>query len=214
MRLLPWFILAISLTASTEAQARLFWQTYGATVPAAEGACNWNVNQDYFVPRHPASCRYELYSPCKSSRYRSPACKSCHPIYSGYCNIYGPCHYRHRNHVYQAYCGCSPVPIGCGTGCQRGGTSSVATSCGWESSDYEPAAPLHPVEPSHLEVLGSIPVEGGQLLSGADFLRLGSEQSQGLLQGSPGVLPQLPTNLPSLSGPSVGPLTLPVSGKN
>ena len=34
--------------------ARLFWQTYGATVATTDGCggCAWNINQDYLVPRH------------------------------------------------------------------------------------------------------------------------------------------------------------------
>lgn len=227
MRLLPWPILAISLAialalAST-AEARLFWQTYGSTMPTADGCgCTWNWNQDYFVPRHASSCRYGLFSPCKSSCTTSPACKWCHPWYSGYCSIYGPCHYRRRNHVYGCHCGCSPIAAcvgrmkrcgalgaGCCTAkfccCAAGGSCCAVTACsGGICFDCE--APLYNVEPAGAAILGSIPVEGGDLLAQTDLTQLGSGlpggelllQPQGSLQQLQGV-PSL--NLPQFTQP-------------
>jgi hypothetical protein len=90
------------------AHARLFRQTYGATVPTENG-CAWNINQDYFVPRHCDSCRYDLFSACKTSHTISPACKNMHPVYCGYCTPYGECRYRWRDHVYKKFCGCTPL---------------------------------------------------------------------------------------------------------
>jgi hypothetical protein len=102
--------LAMMLTTAT-AQARLFWQTYGSTVAAepCDGGCAWNINQDYFVPRHCDTGRYDLFSPCKTAHTRSPACKHLHPVYAGYCTPYSACRYRWRDHVYKAYCGCTPL---------------------------------------------------------------------------------------------------------
>lgn len=107
MRPFAW-IAAAALLPATTADARLFRQTFGATVPTAAG-CAWNLNQDYFVPRHCDSCRYDLFSQCKTSHTRSAACKYLHPIYGGYCSPYGPCHYRWRDHVYKVHCGCTPL---------------------------------------------------------------------------------------------------------
>jgi hypothetical protein len=91
--------------------ARLFWQTYGATVAAPDGCggCAWNINQDYFVPRHCDTGRYDLFSACKTGHTRSPACKYLHPLYCGYCTPYGPCRYRWRDCVYKCHCGCTPL---------------------------------------------------------------------------------------------------------
>jgi hypothetical protein len=100
-------LLAAVLLTPAAAHARLFWQTYGATV-AADG-CAWNLNQDYFVPRHCDSGRYGLFSACKTARTISPACKNLHPIYCGYCTPYGSCHYKWRDHVYKTFCGCTPL---------------------------------------------------------------------------------------------------------
>lgn len=135
MRFLPWLgcvilAIAISLAFASTAEARHFWQTYGSTVPAADG-CTWNWNSDYFVPRHCSSCRYGLYSPCKTSCMTSPACKWSHPFYPGYCSPYGPCHYRRRNHVYAHRCGCEPIAAclkrGChGKACRCIGTCAAA----------------------------------------------------------------------------------------
>jgi len=213
MRILPRLILVsmslvVSLALTTTAEARLFWQTYGSTIPTANGCgCVWNWNQDYFVPRYPSSCRYEMYSPCKTSRSTSPACKWCHPLYPGYCSIYGPCHYRRRNHVYGARCGCSPIlPRGncCGA---APATGFCAADNGYGSVCGEPLAPLYNVEPSYLDVLGSIPVEGGDLLSRTDFSQLGNEGGQLLLRPQ-GAMPSL-QGLPSLGLPPSGQLNLP-----
>ena len=104
-------LLTLLCLAST-ANARLFWQTYGSVVSSGDGCgCTWNWNQDYFVPRHADSCRYGLFSPCKTSCTSSPACKWCHPIYQGYCSPYGPCHYCRKNCVYGVYCGCGPLCV-------------------------------------------------------------------------------------------------------
>lgn len=97
------------LAAAGSAQARLFLQTYGATVPGPDGGCVWNMGQDYFVPRHCDSGRYDLFSACKSSHYLSPACRKLHPLYCGYCSPYGGCHYKWRDHVYKEHCGCTPT---------------------------------------------------------------------------------------------------------
>ncbi|RIK73296.1 MAG: hypothetical protein DCC67_18045 [Planctomycetota bacterium] len=86
----------------------MFWQTYGATVATPQG-CDWNINQDYFVPRHCDSGRYDLLSACKTLHTRSAACKNLHPLYSGYCTPYGACRYRWRDHVYKVHCGCTPL---------------------------------------------------------------------------------------------------------
>jgi hypothetical protein len=147
---------AAAVTAPPDAHGRLFWQTYGSTVPTAEG-CAWNLNSDYFVPRHCDSCRYGLFSPCKAAHSLSPACKYLHPVYGGYCTPYGPCHYRWRDHVYKKYCCCTPLryvhgpwklekcrkhcwgtpcggPQGCGcgfsTGCVAGGTCTNSVGAG------------------------------------------------------------------------------------
>lgn len=101
--------LAASLLCAAPAQARLFYQTYGATVATGDGGCVWNINQDYFVPRHCHTGRYDLFSACKTSRTTSAACRHGHPLYSGYCSPYGPCRYRWRDHVYKKHCGCTPL---------------------------------------------------------------------------------------------------------
>ncbi|NOZ39527.1 MAG: hypothetical protein GXP24_04795 [Planctomycetes bacterium] len=187
MRLLPWLVLAISLALASTVEARLFWQTYGSTVPAAGGyGCTWNWNQDFFIPRHPSSGRYGLTSPCKSNRYTSPASPHIHPLYPGYSSIYGPCHYRRRNHVYSTYCGCSPL-LAYGsdgkapaTGCCAAASASdggVGCICG------EPVSPLANVEPASLDILGSIPVEGSGLLTQSDLSQLGNESSSNPVGG-------------------------------
>jgi hypothetical protein len=109
MRRLATLALAAALASPTAVHARLFWQTYGSTVASPDGGCAWNLNSDYFVPRHCDSCRYDLFSPCKTAHTRSPACKYLHPVYEGYCTIYGPCHFRWRDHVYKKHCGCAPL---------------------------------------------------------------------------------------------------------
>ena len=255
MRLLPWPILAISLAMSlalaSTAEARLFWHTYGSIMPTADGCgCTWNWNQDYFVPRHTSSCRYGLFSPCKTSCTISPACKWCHPWYQGYCSIYGPCHYRCRDRIYACRCGCSPIAdcIGrmqfcgvlspgcctaqtCGCGqrgcsatsacgvaggacCVSGGGCDCTTSicCGGMCAPCRAnflETPLYNVEPIGGAILGSIPVEGGDLLAQTDLTQLGTGlpggqlllQPQGALQQSPST-PSL--NLPQFTQPAPG----------
>jgi hypothetical protein len=102
--------LAVTLAVPHAVHARLFWQTYGASVASPNGCgCAWNLNSDYFVPRHCDSGRYDLFSPCKTAHSISPACKNLHPVHGGYCTPYGECHYRWRDHVYRKYCGCTPL---------------------------------------------------------------------------------------------------------
>ena len=105
--------LLLTITFVVRAEGRLFFQTYGSVVPTADG-CTWNVNQDYFVPRHCSSCRYGLFSPCKESCTISPACRKGHPLYPGYCSPYGPLHYCWRNFVYHYHCGCDHLKLCCG----------------------------------------------------------------------------------------------------
>jgi hypothetical protein len=110
-RILPLTLLlaAPAFTAAAPAQARLFWQTYGATVATPDGGCAWNMGTDYFVPRTCDSCRYDLFSACKSHHSISPACRNLHPVYCGYCTPYGACHYKFRDHLYKKRCGCTPL---------------------------------------------------------------------------------------------------------
>jgi hypothetical protein len=155
MRSLALLAVAAMLAVSHAAHARLFWQTYGATVASPDGCgCAWNVNSDYFVPRHCDSCRYDLFSPCKTAHGVSPACKSLHPVHSGYCTPYGECRYRWRDHVYKKYCGCTPLKhthgpwrldkcrkhgLGpCGSACSSGRAAGVSTLVGdsYESLAY------------------------------------------------------------------------------
>jgi len=178
--------LCVSLMSATTAEARLFWQTYGSTIPSVGGSgnggcgagCTWNWNQDYFVPRYPSSGQYGLFSPCKTSRATSPACKGSHPFYPGYCGIYGPCHYGWRNHVYKKYCGCSPIEVcrgpwrtGCSNGCQT--SSCQAAACEQGCFEYSAGSAaigyLPNVESSGMEILGSISVEGDGLLANIDL---------------------------------------------
>ncbi len=213
--------LLVSLFFGTPAEARLLWQTYGSVMPNDDGCgSTWNWNQDYFVPRHASSGRYGLFSPCKTSRTTSPACKWCHPFYSGYCSIYGPCHYKRRDHVYKAYCGSSPQNIygprrASGGGCRvpyRRGSGPVcgdAPTCG-ETTAMCPMAcrpmartayPLPNVEVPGLEILGSISVEGDGLLANINTSPLG-EQEERVLMGPKAV--GLPELLNSLGLPGTG----------
>ena len=163
----------VTLLAPSTAQARLFWQTYGSTVPAADG-CHWNVNQDYFVPRHCDSGRYGLFSVCKHDHGVSAACRNLHPIYHGYCTPYGACRYRWRDHVYKTYCGCTPLGRVYGPlhseKCRKHAlvmrsAAGGCTTCAGESplleSEHAMAGPfayegLCHVEPFGGEILGSI----------------------------------------------------------
>lgn len=214
-----------SLLFVTTTEARLFWQTYGSVISDESGCgCTWNWNQDYFVPRHSSSCRYGLFSPCKTSCTTSPACKWCHPFHTDYCSIYGPCHYHRRDHVYQAYCGCSPLNV-CkpcrasrGRGCHRANCESCGPMCG-ETTAMCPgvcppeigyATPLYNVEAPGVEVLGSISVEGDGLLANANLAPLGTqEEPRGLMDSPPAGLPQLLQTLGLPRGEAL-PQTLPI----
>lgn len=134
--------LAASAAAPQAALGRHFWQTYGATVASPDGGCAWNLNSDYFVPRQCGSGTYDLFSSCKQHHYRSPACRSLHPVYCGYCTPYGACHYKWRDHVYKEHCGCAPLAChygpwdlekcrkhGCGAGHGCGGELCTSSSC-------------------------------------------------------------------------------------
>jgi hypothetical protein len=173
----------IALLTPPAAEARLFWQTYGAIVPA-DGACgagcHWNLGQDYFVPRHCDTGQYGLFSPCKVDHYRSPACKNLHPVYAGYCTPYGSCRYKWRDHVYKTHCGCTPLKCVCGPWhLQKCGKHALVkrhahpgcpAACGLADSirgrplevtlDFEPTHQMHGycqnLEPFGGENLGSI----------------------------------------------------------
>lgn len=87
---------------------RLFWPTYGSTVPTRDGLdCAWNANQDFFVPRHCDSGRYDLFGACTKSAYASPACRRMHPGDARYCTPYGSLRSAWRNCVYRQHCRCS-----------------------------------------------------------------------------------------------------------
>ena len=166
-----------ALLAAAPADARLFWQTYGATV-ATDGGCAWNINQDYFVPRHCDSCRYDLLSRCKTFHSISPACKNLHPVFVGYCTPYGECHYCWRDHVYKTHCGCTPLRCAFGPGkldrCKKhclvlrsGGRGGECSSCdcdaqvAWNAPEsgftpYAEMSVLPNVEPFGGVILGSI----------------------------------------------------------
>lgn len=169
------------LSQTTSVEARLFYQSFGATVPTANG-CVWNINQDYFVPRHGNSCRYGLFSPCKSSHTTSPACRHAHPLWPSYCSPYGPCRYKWRDHVYKVYCGCTPLAayfgpwtsLSCGlcrstlAYCQQPSASSCPAGCSADGLSAAPAALgvceasaifLPHVEPAGIEILGTVAVD-------------------------------------------------------
>ena len=61
-------------------------------------------------------------------------------------------------------------------------------------------APLPNVEPAHLDILGSIPIEGNGLLPPMGLSQLGNELGGQLLPQSPGTLPSL-QNMPSIKLP-------------
>lgn len=171
------------------ADARLFWQTYGSIAPTPDGGCQWNTNSDYFVPRYCDSCRYGLFSPCKTSCTTSPACRREHAIYPGYCSPYGCFHYCRLNHVYARKCGCCPVPYhgpirpGCGHLCQRcwhGGVcinGNCSQNACLNGMCYDGMCPgegglisdncgyLPNVESAEFQILGSISLSGDPLLS-------------------------------------------------
>lgn len=162
MRRIVLLALLVPSFFASSAEARLFWQTFGAVVPSENG-CERNWNQDYFVPRYASSCKYELYSPCETSRSVSPACLWNHPFNSGYCGIYGPGHYRRQERALRVHCGCDRervrigrcncVSSGCGCSCLNDG---VAAGC---LSSFRCVAPLSNLEAPGFEILGSIPAE-------------------------------------------------------
>jgi hypothetical protein len=218
-RILAIASLAGSLLAGGHAHARLFRQTYGATVPTADG-CAWNINQDYFVPRHCDSCRYGLYSPCKTAHSLSPACRHLHPLYCGYCTPYGACRYRWRDHIYKKYCGCTPLACTYGpwkldrcrkhAGCQ--GTNCGAETCGgacpaggpcnnaWPADAaefagygaYAEVAELPNIESMEMETLGAIDALGPAAAAGGNAM--GAMGAMGLMSRPAGAM-----NLPSAS---------------
>ena len=184
MRLSVLLAVAAALLPAASAEARLFRQMYGATVPTADG-CEWSINQDYFVPRHCDSCRYDLFSACKESHTRSPACWHLHPVYGGYCTPYAACRYKWRDHVYKKYCGCTPLRHtygpwhlekcrkhclamkdgGCAGGCGAGGCScGDSLVMGWSADavdfkGYEMSADeagMPNLESMEMETLGTL----------------------------------------------------------
>ena len=200
-----------ALLGANIAQARLFWQNYGSIVPAngCEESCTRNANQDYFVPRHCDSCRYGLFSPCKTSCTNSPACWWRHPLYPGYCSIYGPCYFHRRDQVHCCHCGCDPVRSGYGPwkkcchgrhrfhgrpGCAAG-WSGCATHGGYPLV-LRSNGVLPNVEPADFEILGRLPAPGERLL--ASFDENGDQQTD--LPGE--LLPRVPPAEPAL--PSLG----------
>lgn len=196
MRLSVLIAVALALAPAGLAHARLFRQTYGATVPTADG-CAWNINQDYFVPRHCDSCRYDLWSACKTSHTRSPACRHLHPVYGGYCTPYSACRYRWRDHVYKKYCGCTPLrrtygpwklekcrkhgggASGCGGECGGGmctGGVQAAMSCGGAADDFAGCGTfagvdclpyLESMEVETLGTLETVPTSGPAIVPGS-----------------------------------------------
>ena len=216
---------AVLLASTPQAEARLFRQTYGSTIPGGgQCGCTWNWAQDYFVPRHASSCRYDLFSACKTSRTYSPAAMFCSQIYSGYCTVYSAWRYRWRNHVYRVHCGCEPVRPACdrwrsrkcrrgcdaactcggcpAVGCVEGGCGCLPPCC--PTGCYPEGCYLPGVEPAGVELLGSIPMDTDDVLvSGA--LPVASSGGGESLMGIPTTLPadSLPSleSLPSLGAP-------------
>lgn len=229
MRLPVWLAVAAAMAVAATSHARSFRQTYGATVPVEGGGCVWNLKQDYFVPRHCDSCRYDLFSVCKRGRTTSPTCRHRHPVYSCYCTPFGACRYRWRDHVYKTYCGCTPLRCyhgpwrldkcrkhcfvlrhrhkcgGCETCadgyCVAPMCGQVEVGCNVEGGGATCAQPmvLANVESMEVETLGSI----------AALPRAAGGAGAG---GSalPGPLPNVPT-LPGLPAPGGGPLSFPTS---
>jgi hypothetical protein len=211
------------------AVGRHFWQTYGATVASPDGGCAWNLNSDYFVPRHCGSGTYDLFSPCKQHYYRSPACRNLHPVYCGYCTPYGECHYKWRDHVYKKHCGCTPLACHYGPwdlekcrkhgGCAAAGGCAGAVECAgdcWQGA-YAPRSPedrysvapyegdyLPNVEPMELETLGTIAATSLRMQMGG-----GAMTSGGVMNGAMGMpqgqtLPPPMGLLPGTTGGSTG----------
>ncbi|MAT70745.1 MAG: hypothetical protein CMJ58_14615 [Planctomycetaceae bacterium] len=202
-------ILGLALAGAAPAEARLFWTTFGATVPTADG-CAWNVNQDYFVPRHCDTCRYGLYSACKASRSISPACHHLHPLYPGYCTPYGACRYRWRDHTYKVHCGCTPLSCyygpwrntSCKHGCRRRtNAANCGCGCGAATLCYGTALPADLGEPCSVCRSGELPnVEtfGGQRLGSLPLegLALAGGDSLGKIPAGAVQLPALPPAQP------------------
>jgi hypothetical protein len=229
MRPLLWTAVLASLAAATPAEGRLFWQTYGATV-ATPGGCVWNLNQDYFVPRHCDSCRYDLLSPAKTYHTTSPACKNLHPGYAGYCTPYGECHYRRKDHVYKVHCGCTPLEDALGTWklerCRKhayvlrpsAGGNNECTACGAHAHHTKLGLPADAQAVEGLAPVGCLPhVEplGGVILGSVAALPAGSGPTSATALGSvppgmnsaaaPSILPTLGLT-PSTSAPAAGAL--------
>ncbi len=200
MRFLALLLMLSALLQTTPAEARLFWQLYGSVTPqSSDGSgCSWNWNQDFFVPRHSTSGRYDLFSPCKEARTTSPACRWCHRFFPGYCSVYRPCHYVWRNYVYRARCGCAPVQPCCGglgypTGALLGENARVAHF-------------LPGVELGGFEMLGGLPFEENDLAVGLEVDGVGAS-----LPGLPGAT-QLPAlqSIPVLNLQQLNQLTQPL----
>lgn len=217
MRPLVLITLVAALLGASQAEARLFLQTYGSVMPAdpCGSCCTWNWNQDYFVPRYCNSCRYGLFSPCKTSCTTSPACHYCHALMPGYCSIYGSWHYCWRNHVYGHQCGCCPVETYCGPyrqGCGPGLGCHKRACCAGNSVPpelFEYGEPLANVEPSRFEILGNIPVQGDELLASLS-MAASSEELPGVLlpEVTPVVKPLPSLGLPPKENPPPAPASL------
>lgn len=233
MRLAVWLIAVGALAVAATAHARVFRQTYGATVPAEGGGCVWNLNQDYFVPRQCDSCRYDLFSACKRGHTTSPACHHLHPVYGGYCTPFGACHYRRRDHLYQKHCGCTPLSCyhgpwklekckkhcfvlrhegkcgaecaGCSGGiCTAAGSGELATDCG------EPNVGVAMADPMMLPNVESMTAETLGYIPALPRTMGGGGVRAGGGGGMPSTLPNMPT-LPGLPAPGGGPLSFPTS---
>jgi hypothetical protein len=208
MRSLALLAALAAASAPSAVHARLFWQTYGATVPSGEGCgagCAWNLNSDYFVPRTCETGHYDLFSPCKVDHYRSPACRYLHPVNCGYCTPYGPCHYKWRDHVYKKFCGCTPLacthgpwklekcckhcPTPCtGVGCCHCGEcglgNGVLTDGGCSPVGVQGYA-------GDLELPNVEPL-GGELLGTIQAFPMGLAGARGMAPGMQGGMPGMP----------------------
>jgi len=204
MRFIALLLTLSALLGTTPAEARLFPQLYGSITPQnSDGSgCSWNWNQDFFVPRHSTSCRYELFSSCKTPRTTpSSACRWCHRFFSGYCTAYGAYRYAWRNHVYRSRCGCAPV------GPPYGGTSGYPT---WREAPFAREAPLVSLLPNvefgSFELLGSIPAEEDNLTTGLGLDGIGAS-----LPGLPGAAQSSPLeSIPMLNLQQLQQLTQPL----
>jgi hypothetical protein len=127
-----------------------------------------------------------LFSPCKISHTRSPACKSLHPVESEYCTIYGPLRYHWRDLVYKDQCGCPRLGIAsgwkleeCGKDCRlyRGSVhvagppyTAAVGACGvneqLQGCDGAALYALPNVEPLGGESLGTVVALAGAQRSG------------------------------------------------